>query len=81
MLSKKIVYAILCFLTFSSSYSFAQPGHRADIHPDSTRNTLWKDLDKGYFEFHKRSFLMSTANEGHLSGFHTMTAGSRDRLL
>lgn len=74
MFSSKIVYFLLFILVSTSS--FAQPGHRADIHPDSTKNTLWKDLDKGYFEFHKRSFAMSTINQGRLSDFYTFTAGA-----
>tara|TARA_B100000508_G_scaffold141095_1_gene146775 strand:- start:55493 stop:56770 length:1278 start_codon:yes stop_codon:yes gene_type:complete len=34
------------------------------------------DLDKGYFEFHKRSFAMSTINEGDLDDYFTFATGA-----
>ena len=74
MLSKRIAFLILYILI--STNIFAQFGHRADVHPDSTKKTLWKDLDKGFFEFHKRSFAMSTINEGRLSDYHTLATGA-----
>ncbi|MGM0478429.1 MAG: OprD family outer membrane porin [Bacteroidota bacterium] len=55
---------------------FSQPGHRADIHPDSISHRLWADLDKGYFEFHKRTFAMSTINEGAIDDYFTVTSGA-----
>lgn len=64
----------LLFLIFTTE-SKAQIGHRADVHEDSTE-TLWKYLDKGYFEFHKRSFVMSTINEGYLDDYFTITSGA-----
>lgn len=54
----------------------AQPGHRTDIHPDSISDRLWTDLDKGYFEFHKRTFAMSTINQGELDDYFTLATGA-----
>jgi hypothetical protein len=54
----------------------AQPGHRTDIHPDSISDRLWIDLDKGYFEFHKRTFTMSTINEGVIDDYFTIASGA-----
>lgn len=64
------------FLVFTFTWIFAQPGHRADIHPDSISDRLWMDLDKGYFEFHKRTFIMSTINNYKLDDYFTAATGA-----
>lgn len=67
----------ICYSVVSiNNLSFAQPGHRADIHPDSISDKLWADLDKGLFEFHMRTFAMSTINEGSLQDYFTLASGA-----
>ena len=72
---KKYSWTILLTIALPSLL-YSQPGHRADIHPDSISHRLWADLDKGYFEFHKRSFAMSTINEGPVDDYITVTSGA-----
>ena len=68
-----LLFLTSLILTFSAS---AQSGHRADIHPDSLSDKLWADLDKGLFEFHMRTFAMSTVNEAHLNDYFTLASGA-----
>jgi hypothetical protein len=75
LLFYKRTFLIILIITISFAIN-AQPGHRTDIHPDSISKRLWMDLDKGYFEFHKRSFAMSTINEGGLHDYFTVAAGA-----
>ncbi len=76
MTSSFFRYILAALLTINSIYSYAQPGHRADIHPDSISDRLWVDLDKGYFEFHKRTFVMSTINNHSLDDYFTAATGA-----
>jgi hypothetical protein len=51
-------------------------GHHPIPEADSLPKTLGRDLDKGYFEFHARSFFMGTVNKGSLMDYSAMAAGA-----
>lgn len=51
-------------------------GHHPDPNNDSLPKTLGRDLDKGYFEFHKRSFYMGTVNRGDLLDYSGLATGA-----
>lgn len=63
---------------FSTLYALGQHehGHKILDHPDSIKPSLGRDLDKGSFEFHKRSFLMHTINKGELMDYSALATGA-----
>lgn len=51
-------------------------GHHIQVGNDSLPQTLGRDLDKGSFEFHARSFFMHTDNKGDLLNYNALAAGA-----
>lgn len=51
-------------------------GHHLSADSDTLPKTLGRDLDKGFFEFHARSFFMSTLNQGDLMDYSALAAGA-----
>lgn len=51
-------------------------GHHIAADSDSLPRTLGRDLDKGLFEFHARSFYMHTKNRGDLLDYNALAAGA-----
>lgn len=51
-------------------------GHKILEYKDSTRTLGHDFLDKGTFEFHKRSFFMSTINKGELLNYSALASGA-----
>lgn len=51
-------------------------GHHILPGNDSIPRTLGRDLDKGRFEFHARSFFMSTINKGELLDYSALATGA-----
>jgi len=74
----KIIAALFLFVGVIQ-VSIAQKhyhGHHPIPEADSLPKTLGRDLDKGYFEFHARSFFMGTVNKGSLMDYSAMAAGA-----
>jgi hypothetical protein len=67
---------LLSFLTLSAQGDEHPHGHHPDPYNDSLPKTLGRDLDKGYFEFHKRSFFMGTINRGDLLDYSGLATGA-----
>lgn len=51
-------------------------GHKIITDNDSVAPSLGRDLDKGTFEFHKRSFFMQTMNKGDLLNYNALASGA-----
>lgn len=51
-------------------------GHKILDHPDSIKPSLGRDLDKGSFEFHTRTFFMQTTNKGDLMNYSALATGA-----
>ena len=74
---KSIVFCIL--FCYTSLWSFSQHrhhGHKVINNSDSLSSSLGRDLDKGTFEFHKRSFFMQTINKGDLMNYNALASGA-----
>lgn len=75
MCIRSFLFGILLFINV---FLFSQHEHGHYILPDSDslERKLGRDLDKGRFEFHARSFFMSTVNRGDLLDYSAMAAGA-----
>lgn len=75
---KKIGLLFMSFAyIFISLGQHDEHGHKIGAYPDSLPATLASDfLDKGSFEFHKRTFFMSTINRGDLLNYSALAMGA-----
>jgi len=75
---KNVIFVVFaCASFFLNAQDHQHHGHKIIDHPDSTEQTLGHSfLDKGNFEFHKRSFFMSTVNQGELMDYAALAVGA-----
>lgn len=71
-----IIVLILLVGFYFSGFAQHHHGHKILVDSDSVKPTLGRDLDKGSFEFHARSYYMNTYNRGDLMDYNAMAAGA-----
>lgn len=68
---------VVSIWSLSSVAQHDHHGHKILDYEDTTKKTLGHNfLDKGSFEFHKRSFFMSTINKGDLMNYAALATGA-----
>jgi hypothetical protein len=66
----------LVSLGYGADNAVAQHGHAEEVETPSDQNLFGKVLREGSFEFHLRSFFMSTVNQGDLMDYSTWGTGA-----
>ncbi len=81
MLPRLLIPAIFTLMSLNTSAQNeedipADEIHNEIHHHDTTHKSLGRDLNRGNFEFHKRSFFMSTLNRDDLMDYSALAAGA-----